>query len=78
VKRAVKLGVKLVVKLGGTLLDSVDSRDRLARQVAGARTAGYEIAVVHSVIDNLVKGAAGQAIQNMNLLLGYPETEGLL
>ncbi len=35
-------------------------------------------AVVVSVIDNLVKGAAGQAIQNMNLVLGYPETEGLL
>lgn len=34
--------------------------------------------VVVSVIDNLVKGAAGQAIQNMNLVLGYPETEGLL
>jgi N-acetyl-gamma-glutamyl-phosphate reductase len=30
------------------------------------------------VIDNLVKGAAGQAIQNMNLALGYPETAGLL
>ena len=35
-------------------------------------------AVVVSVIDNLVKGAAGQAIQNMNLIFGYPETEGLL
>ena len=35
-------------------------------------------AVVVSAIDNLVKGAAGQAIQNMNLLLGYPEAEGLL
>ena len=35
-------------------------------------------AVVVSVIDNLVKGAAGQAIQNMNLALGFPETEGLL
>ena len=34
--------------------------------------------VVVSVIDNLVKGAAGQAIQNMNLVLGYPETAGLL
>jgi N-acetyl-gamma-glutamyl-phosphate reductase len=34
--------------------------------------------VVVSVIDNLVKGAAGQAIQNMNLALGYPETAGLL
>jgi len=35
-------------------------------------------AVVVSVIDNLVKGAAGQAVQNMNLMLGCPETEGLL
>ena len=35
-------------------------------------------AVVVSAIDNLVKGAAGQAIQNMNLMLGYPEIEGLL
>ena len=35
-------------------------------------------AVVVSAIDNLVKGAAGQAAQNMNLMLGYPETEGLL
>jgi N-acetyl-gamma-glutamyl-phosphate reductase len=34
-------------------------------------------AVVVSAIDNLVKGAAGQAIQNMNLMLRYPETEGL-
>lgn len=29
-------------------------------------------------IDNLVKGAAGQAVQNMNLLFGLPQTEGLL
>jgi N-acetyl-gamma-glutamyl-phosphate reductase len=35
-------------------------------------------AVVVSAIDNLVKGAAGQAVQNMNLALGFPETEGLL
>jgi N-acetyl-gamma-glutamyl-phosphate reductase len=35
-------------------------------------------AVVVSAIDNLVKGAAGQAVQNMNLMLGFPETEALL
>jgi N-acetyl-gamma-glutamyl-phosphate reductase len=35
-------------------------------------------AVVVSAIDNLVKGAAGQAVQNMNLMLGLAETEGLL
>jgi len=34
--------------------------------------------VVVSAIDNLVKGAAGQAVQNMNLMLGYAETEALL
>ena len=34
-------------------------------------------AVVISCIDNLVKGAAGQAVQNMNIMLGLPETAGL-
>jgi N-acetyl-gamma-glutamyl-phosphate reductase len=34
--------------------------------------------VVVSAIDNLVKGAAGQAVQNMNLMNGFNETEGLL
>jgi N-acetyl-gamma-glutamyl-phosphate reductase len=33
--------------------------------------------VVLSVIDNLMKGAAGQAVQNLNLLFGLPETLGL-
>ena len=33
--------------------------------------------IVMAVIDNLVKGAAGQAIQNLNLMLGLPETAGL-
>lgn len=35
-------------------------------------------AIVVSALDNLVKGASGQAIQNMNVALGFPETEGLL
>ena len=34
-------------------------------------------AIIVSVLDNLVKGASGQAIQNMNLVMGYPETMGL-
>ena len=34
--------------------------------------------IIFSVIDNLIKGAAGQAVQNMNLLFGFDETEGLL
>jgi len=33
--------------------------------------------IVISCLDNLVKGAAGQAIQNMNIMLGFPETAGL-
>ena len=33
--------------------------------------------VMMGAIDNLVKGAAGQAVQNMNLLFGFPESEGL-
>ncbi|MFA5805298.1 MAG: N-acetyl-gamma-glutamyl-phosphate reductase [Melioribacteraceae bacterium] len=34
--------------------------------------------VLFSTIDNLVKGAAGQAIQNMNIMFGFQQTEGLL
>ena len=34
--------------------------------------------VVFSAIDNLVKGAAGQAVQNMNLMFGLEETTGLM
>ncbi len=42
---------------------------------AGGADAGR--IVVISSIDNLVKGAAGQAVQNLNLALGWPETSGL-
>ena len=54
------------------------------------QTAGSNVCLVHatvdaragrliavSCLDNLVKGAAGQAVQNMNLMMGLPETEGL-
>ncbi|RKZ55830.1 MAG: N-acetyl-gamma-glutamyl-phosphate reductase, partial [Gammaproteobacteria bacterium] len=36
-----------------------------------------DVIVVSSVIDNLMKGAAGQAIQNMNIMFGLEETLGL-
>ena len=65
--------------------------DQVAREAALARQRGLElgeVAVVANVrrprltviaaIDNLVKGAAGQAIQNMNVMLGLPETAGLV
>jgi N-acetyl-gamma-glutamyl-phosphate reductase len=44
--------------------------------VIGDRVPGR--AVVVSVLDNLTKGSSGQAIQNANLMLGLPETDGLL
>jgi N-acetyl-gamma-glutamyl-phosphate reductase len=44
--------------------------------VIGDRVPGR--AVVVSVLDNLTKGSSGQAIQNANLMLGLPETEGLM
>ena len=55
------------------------------RTVKGANTCRISVfrpqkgdtIVVSSVIDNLVKGAAGQAIQNMNIMFGFDETRGL-
>ncbi len=46
-------------------------------RIAAHRPGDGDTVVVLSVIDNLVKGAAGQAVQNMNLLFGLPETTGL-
>jgi N-acetyl-gamma-glutamyl-phosphate reductase len=37
-----------------------------------------KMVVITSAIDNLVKGAAGQAVQNMNIMYGFNEVEGLL
>ncbi len=46
-------------------------------RIAVHRPQGGDVVVVLSVIDNLVKGAAGQAVQNMNLMFGFDETCGL-
>ena len=46
-------------------------------RLAIARPQNGEVVVVMSVIDNLTKGAAGQAIQNMNIMLGMDEHLGL-
>ena len=48
-----------------------------ACRIAVHRPQDGDVAVVLSVIDNLVKGASGQAVQNMNLMFGLPETAGL-
>jgi N-acetyl-gamma-glutamyl-phosphate reductase len=46
-------------------------------RIAVHRPQGGDTLVVLSVIDNLVKGAAGQAVQNMNLMFGFEECLGL-
>lgn len=46
-------------------------------RLAVHRPQGGEVLVVLSVIDNLVKGAAGQAVQNLNIMFGLRESEGL-
>ncbi|MCP3869087.1 MAG: N-acetyl-gamma-glutamyl-phosphate reductase [Gammaproteobacteria bacterium] len=46
-------------------------------RIAVHRPQNDNVIVVLSVIDNLVKGAAGQAIQNMNLMFGFQEKDGL-
>lgn len=46
-------------------------------RIAVHRPQDGDTVVVLSVIDNLVKGAAGQAVQNMNIMFGFPETDGL-
>lgn len=56
-----------------------------SRDVVGTNNAMINIfddriegrAIIVSVTDNLVKGASGQAVQNMNLIFGFPETTGL-
>ena len=46
-------------------------------RIAVHQPQGGDIVVVLAVIDNLVKGASGQAVQNMNIMFGLPETTGL-
>jgi N-acetyl-gamma-glutamyl-phosphate reductase len=46
-------------------------------QIAVSVPQQRDTVVVMSTIDNLVKGASGQAVQNMNIMLGLPETMGL-
>jgi N-acetyl-gamma-glutamyl-phosphate reductase len=50
----------------------------LAVRLVGAPGSAGRRAVVFSAIDNMIKGASGQAIQNMNLIFGQDQTAGLL
>jgi N-acetyl-gamma-glutamyl-phosphate reductase len=61
----------------GSLPDTRSVRASNMLRIAVHRPPGSDIALVTAVEDNLVKGAAGQAIQNMNLMFGLSETTGL-
>jgi len=61
----------------GTQLETRSVRGTNLCRVGVAEPLGAGVVVVQSVIDNLVKGAAGQAVQNMNLMFGIEETTGL-
>lgn len=61
-----------------TPADQVDFRGVVGTNRARVGvTANAETVVAIGSIDNLLKGAAGQAVQNLNLWMGFPETEGL-
>jgi N-acetyl-gamma-glutamyl-phosphate reductase len=70
-------GEKLVTLTAGP--DAVRLADvaHTARCLIGAASDGAHVVVV-SAIDNLLKGAASQAVQNLNLMAGFDETQGLL
>jgi N-acetyl-gamma-glutamyl-phosphate reductase len=59
-------------------LRDVIHRNRLALGVVPVKHVSHPMVTVFGALDNLVKGAAGQAVQNMNVMLGFPETRGLL
>ncbi len=61
----------------GSEPDTRSVRAANACRIAVHRPHGGDMLVVISVIDNLVKGASGQAVQNMNIMFGLEETLGL-
>ncbi|HVH67999.1 MAG TPA: N-acetyl-gamma-glutamyl-phosphate reductase [Gemmatimonadales bacterium] len=69
-----------VAVLHGTVpsLKDVVHRNRVAIGVAAVAHVRRPRLTLIAAIDNLVKGAAGQAVQNMNVMLGFPETAGLV
>jgi len=61
----------------GSMPDTRSVRASNVCRIAVHRPPGTDLAMILAVEDNLVKGAAGQAVQNMNLMFGLPETTGL-
>lgn len=62
---------------GDALPETKHVRGSNSCRISVQRPNGGDMVVVLSVIDNLVKGAAGQAVQNMNLMFGLDEASGL-
>lgn len=71
------------VYTSSTFVDVVAPAEVTMKSVAGTNrarvgaTANADVVIAIGAVDNLVKGAAGQAIQNLNLLLGLPGSAGL-
>lgn len=61
----------------GSMPETRSVRGSNTCRIAVHRPQGGDTVVVLSVIDNLVKGAAGQAVQNMNIMFGLPEAAGI-
>ena len=72
------LCLTLNVARGGAV-DSLLKKHKQTRTVISilAVDARTNRLIVTAAIDNIVKGAAGQAVQNMNLMCGFPENSGL-
>lgn len=66
-----------VLAEGVPALLSAVGTNRVVVGVSGVCDASSPGLLVVAAMDNLLKGAAGQAVQNMNLVFGWPETEGL-
>jgi len=61
----------------GSLPETRSVRGSNQLRISLHRPEGSDLLVILVIQDNLVKGASGQAVQNMNLLFGLPETTGL-
>jgi acetylglutamate kinase len=69
--------VRILVKLGGTLLDNADSRDRLAAEIAAAQAGGFETVVVHGGGKQMTRYLAERGIESRfvnGLRVTTPET----
>ena len=71
-------GSEVFVRLTGAALPEIKHVAHSNFCDIGWRVSPDGRAILVSAIDNLVKGASGQAVQNMNVMLGVPESTGLL